>query len=147
MKKLTRLVYASRISPQIKPDLPAVVREVLRVSRANNRQVGVTGMLLTYAGFFVQALEGEDERVQATLHRVDGDPRHCEVKVLGSEFVTARAFGRWAMCANNLSAADDDILRVLQTRGAFDPYAMTAASALKLLRTIADIHSRQMEAA
>jgi hypothetical protein len=147
MNKLTRLVYASRISPQIRPDLPAVVREVLRVSRINNRKVGVTGMLLTYAGFFVQALEGEDERVQATLKRVDADPRHQDVRVLGSEFVTGRAFGRWAMCANNLSAADDDILRVLDTRGGFDPFAMTSASALKLLRTISEIQGRQMEPA
>ena len=58
MKTLTRLVYASRVSPDIMPNLPAVVQEVLRVSRANNRPAGVTGMLLTYDGFFVQALEG-----------------------------------------------------------------------------------------
>ena len=67
MKSLTRLVYASRINPAVMSDLAAAVQEVLRVSRVNNRQAGVTGMLLTHAGFFVQALEGEDERVQATL--------------------------------------------------------------------------------
>lgn len=147
MKKLTRLVYTSRIGQQIGPDLPTVVDDVLRVSRLNNRQAGVTGMLLTYAGFFVQALEGEDVAVQRTLQRVDADVRHCEVKVLGSEFVTTRAFGRWAMCANNLSAADDDILRVLGARGVFEPDVMSATSVLKLLRTIADIHGRQAQAA
>jgi hypothetical protein len=147
MKKLTRLIYASRISGEVRPYLPAVVRDVLQVSRTNNRRQGVTGMLLTYSGFFVQALEGEDIPVQATLKRVNGDPRHQGVKVLGAEFVSGRAFGRWAMCANNLSAADNDILGVLDNRGAFDPYGMTSASALKLLRAIADIHGRQAEAA
>ena len=147
MKTLTRLVYASRVSPDIMPNLPAVVQEVLRVSRANNRPAGVTGMLLTYDGFFVQALEGEDAHVRATLKRVGGDPRHQDVRVLGSEFVGTRAFGRWAMCANALSAADDDILRVLASRGTFDPYSLSAGSALKLLRTIAGIQVRQAEAA
>ena len=147
MKKLTRLVYASRIVDPIEGDLAASVTDILQVSRRNNRQAGVTGMLLTYAGFFVQALEGEDVRVQSTLDRVDADPRHCDVKVLGAEFSSSRAFGRWAMCANSLSAADDDILRVLGTRGGFEPYAMPASTALRLLRTIADIHGRQMATA
>ena len=147
MNKLTRLVYASRVSESIAADLPAVVSDVLAVSRRNNRQAGVTGMLLTHAGYFVQALEGDDIRVQATLDRVNADPRHCAVKVLGAEFPTARAFGKWAMCANNLSAADDDILRVLGGRGGFEPFAMSAGAALRLLKTIADIHGRQVEAA
>ena len=147
MIKLTRLVYASRISEQAKPDLPAVVSDVLRVSRRNNKQLGVTGMLLTYDGFFVQALEGGDAHVRATLKRVDADPRHANVKVLGAEFPASRAFGRWAMCANTLSVADDDILRVLDKRGAFDPYVMSAGAALRLLKTIAGIQDRQVEAA
>jgi hypothetical protein len=147
VKKLTRLVYASRIAGDAAVDLGPVVREVLRVSRANNARAGVTGMLLTYAGFFVQALEGEDNPVSDTLARVAHDPRHGEIKVLGREFATSRVFGRWAMCANDLSAADDDILKVLDTRGAFDPYAMAPANALRLLKTIADIHGRQRAAA
>ena len=85
--------------------------------------------------------------MQSTLKRVNADARHCEVKVLGAEFIASRAFGRWAMCANDLTAADDDILKVLDARGAFDPYTMPAASALRLLKTIADIHNRQTQPA
>ena len=147
MQKLTRLVYASRVSPEVKADLPAVVREILQVSRVNNKHAGITGMLLTFGGFFVQALEGEDAAVRATLKRVNLDPRHCDVRVLGSEFASTRVFGRWAMCANDLSAADDDILKVLDRRGTFEPFTMSPGAGLRLLRTIADIHGRQMEAA
>jgi hypothetical protein len=147
VKKLTRLVYASRIAGGAMSNLNPTVREVLRVSRANNARAGVTGMLLTYAGFFVQALEGEEDRVEQTLSRVSLDSRHAEIKVLGREFASHRAFGRWAMCANTLSVADADIIKVLDQRGAFDPYAMTSPNVLRLLKTIADIHGRQMEAA
>ena len=147
MLKLTRLVYVSRTSPSAMADLPATVADVLRSSRANNARANVSGMLLTFGGFFLQALEGPDERVRATLRRVTTDPRHNEVKVLGADFCSARAFGRWAMCANDLSAADDDILRVLDRRSEFAPYQMTTAAALKLLTSIAAIHARQIEAA
>ncbi len=147
MLKLTRLVYVSRVSRSAMADLPATVADVLRSSRANNAHAHVTGMLLTFGGFFVQALEGPDEGVRATLRRVAADPRHIEVKVLGADFCSTRAFGRWAMCANDLSAADDDILRVLDGRGEFAPYQMATAAALKLLTSIAAIHARQTETA
>ena len=102
-------------------------------------------MLLTFQGHFVQALEGHDDRVKAILARVARDDRHEDVKVLGTDFCAARAFGRWAMCANDLSKADDDILGVLDRRGEFAPYQMSAGAALKLLTTIASIHARQIE--
>ncbi len=147
MNKLTRLVYVSRVSDAAQLDLEATVREVLRVSRANNAKGGVTGMLLTHDGFFLQALEGTDAAVRATFGRVSGDDRHSGVKVLGTDFCTTRAFGRWAMCANDLSAADTDILRVLAGRGPFDPYRMAPLAAVRLLKSIADIHARQAQAA
>ncbi len=147
MNKLTRLVYVSRISDAAKPDLDATVRHVLRVSRVNNAKASVTGMLLTHAGFFLQALEGGDHAVRATLERVSRDDRHSAVKVLGTDFCATRAFGSWAMCANDLTAADTDILGVLTKRGAFEPYQMEAPAALRLLKSIADIHARQAQAA
>ena len=147
MNKLTRLVYVSRAVEAVRRDLQATVKTVLQTSRANNAQVGVTGMLLTHGGYFVQALEGADQAVQATFQRVSCDSRHHEVKVLGTDFPTSRAFARWAMCANDLTEADDHILRTLDSRGAFQPYQMPPAAALRLLRTIADIHTRRREAA
>ena len=147
MNKLTRLIYVSQVSAPASVDLAVTVRDILRVSRANNGRAGVTGMLLTFGGYFVQALEGPDDQVRRTLVRVSRDDRHAGVKVLGADFCGVRTFEGWAMCANDLSAADDDILRVLDRRGEFLPYDMTAGSALKLLTSIAAIHTRQKELA
>ena len=146
MIKLTRLVYVSRASAGAQRDLAQTVSEVLRVSRRNNAKAGVTGMLLTFRGHFIQALEGYSASVEATLARVAADDRHAEVKVLGADFCSSRTFGRWAMCANTLSATDENIVNVLDKRGAFDPYAMTSGAALKLLTSISSIHTRQLEA-
>ena len=147
MNKLTRLVYVSRISEAAAHDVAGTVRQVLRVSRANNAKAGVTGMLLTHDGVFLQALEGSDQAVRATLARVSLDDRHFAIKVLGFDFCSTRAFGRWAMCANELSLADAEILQLLAGREAFAPYEMTASTAVRLLRTIAAIHARQAQAA
>ena len=68
------------------------------------------------------------------------------MKVLGVDFCRSRAFAGWAMCANDLSAADNDILRVLDHKDDFLPYEFSAASALRLLSSIAAIQSRQREA-
>ena len=147
MNRLTRLIYVSRVAQATLPDLAAVLEQVLRVSRANNARVGVTGMLLTHAGFFLQALEGSDLAVRHTLERVSRDPRHSALQVLGTDFCTSRAFGRWAMCANDLSATDAQIIGVLGGRGPFRPYDLQASAALRLLKTIADIQGRQTQAA
>ena len=146
MIKLTRLIYVSRTSTAAERDLAQTVSDVLRVSRRNNAKAGVTGMLLTFRGHFIQALEGHHSSVEATLARVAGDERHTDVKVLGADFCTSRAFGRWAMCADTLSATDEDIVKVLDQRGAFQPYAMGSGVALKLLTSISAIHTRQLQA-
>ena len=147
MNKLTRLIYVSRVAEAARRDLNATVKAVLQASRLNNVKVGVTGMLLTHGGYFVQALEGADQAVHATFQRVSRDTRHHEVKLLGADFPNARVFERWAMCANTLSATDDDIVRVLDRKDDFRPYELNAASALKLLTSIAAIQARQKEAA
>ena len=145
MIKLTRTLYVSRATDPAGADLAATVQAVLRASRANNARAGVSGMLLTFEGFFLQALEGGDHSVKATLARVARDPRHTDLQVLGTDFCAQRAFGRWAMCANDLSAADDQILQVLDRRGGFQPYALSSGAALKLLRSIAAIQDRPDE--
>ena len=145
MNQFTRLVYVSKISSKAKLDLSATVQTVLRTSRRNNARASISGMLLTFDGHFLQVLEGRDDQVKETLARVGRDDRHDDIKVLGTDFCAVRAFGRWAMCANDLSKADDDILDVLDRRGGFLPYQMSGVAALKLLTTIAAIHSRQTQ--
>ncbi len=147
MNTLTRTLYVSRVSAPAALALASTVQDVLNASRVNNARASVTGMLLTFNGYFVQALEGADHAVRTTLARVALDPRHEDLHVLGTDFCSARAFGRWAMCANDLSCADDQILKVLDGRGRFEPYRMDPGAALKLLKSIAAIQARQKDLA
>jgi hypothetical protein len=81
------------------------VRDILRASRANNFRAGLTGLLL-YDGYrFLQALEGDHARVMAAYERIKTDPRHRALVLLSSRGIQVRAFGGWAMAAQQVDVA------------------------------------------
>ncbi len=144
---LKRLIYVSAQSPRTVADLDFTVGEIIMSSIRRNRETGLTGLLLTYQGFFIQVLEGAETAVGHTYGRILNDPRHCETAVISAERVTARGFSDWNMCARSLSASDAAILDVLDVREALDPRKLTPRSAMRLLTTIADIQRRTSLAA
>ena len=70
---------------------------LLTQARARNRAFGVTGMLLTESGWFLQALEGPELIVKNLMASIKRDPRHAHVRVLAEETVQRRRFPDWAM--------------------------------------------------
>lgn len=140
-RTLHRLVYCSRqrVAPEA---LDHEVSAIIQASIRNNRQVGVTGLLLVHQGWFVQALEGAAAAVMTTYGRITQDTRHAEPRVLDAGPVEARSFGDWNMCARGLSAADDAILATLEARDAFAPDAITGRAALRLLQAVRGIQDR-----
>lgn len=70
---------------------------ILAVSRANNIRDGLTGLLYADGRRFLQALEGEEEVLEAALHRIRADPRHRAVVILSERVIPSREFGEWAM--------------------------------------------------
>ncbi len=137
-KSLHRLVYASR--QRIAPcDLDDEIGAIVRASIRNNREVSVTGLLLAHFGHFVQALEGPTEAVLSTYGRISQDPRHEDSKILAAGPAASRLFADWNMCARRMTPADDAILNTLSQRDSFDPYALSAQSALKLLTAVRGI--------
>jgi len=78
--------------------------DLLMICRENNAKIGVTGMLLYRDGFFIQALEGERETVEALLEKISQDPRHTKVLVVHRAEINAeeRTFGAWSMGFNKV---------------------------------------------
>lgn len=142
---LHRLIYASRqcVTPAA---LRTEVAAILQASVRNNARDGVSGLLLTHDGWFVQALEGPPDAVMTTYGRILNDRRHEGSVVLSAGPAAHREFGDWAMCAHDLSATDAEILRVLGARGTFNPEALTASAALRLLTTLRSIQKRTQTA-
>lgn len=91
-----RVIYTSR---RVHPDSDADVYAILAAARRNNGMDGVTGLLWTDKGAFLQLLEGPPDSVDMTFDRISKDPRHADVVVLEESECAERAFGDWAMAS------------------------------------------------
>lgn len=111
---LKRIKYISRFShPMTAQDL----KEVERVSEANNRERGLTGVLLASAGLFFQVVEGPKESVEALWAALQRDTRHRDLLLLlGAEEGESltREFPGWHMRAVDLDAKEDARLEPLR---------------------------------
>jgi hypothetical protein len=63
----------------------------------NNAEDGITGALVYVDGFFLQILEGPQERVEGLMRRIDRDLRHGDVTILQAGEVESAAFTGWTM--------------------------------------------------
>jgi len=101
--EIYRMIYCSRNRIKGKDlEVSAEIQQILRTSRANNAEAGVTGALLYNAGNFAQTLEGPPGAVEEIFERIQQDFRHSDVTIIESGPATSRIFGNWAMamCGN-----------------------------------------------
>lgn len=127
---MLQLIYVSTIRPGTEVPL----EPILRVSRANNRRDGITGLLHANNRRFMQALEGEDALVEATYARIAADPRHFALVVLSRRSIETREFGDWSMAHDDGSDHDGIVARVCQlvenaapgVRGTFEGFVQVA---------------------
>jgi hypothetical protein len=91
-----RLIYRSKsLLPKV--DYHSELGAIFRVARVNNVAKGITGALLRYDDWFVQALEGLEPDIRKLFHKIEKDPRHNAVEVIDIGVAGERVFSRWAM--------------------------------------------------
>lgn len=115
---LYHLVYESQAHA---PFETAELTTLMQQSRAHNRQVHVTGLLLhTPEGRFLQILEGEKGDVRQLYYQnIQFDHRHYRCQVLGEGGCAARSFADWNMGIRVAQA--DDLHTLLQTSSRNSP--------------------------
>lgn len=126
---LVRLMYASRAA---KPLDGEELAQILRQSRANNARSGVTGLLCTSGGLFIQVLEGGRAAVNTLYNRLAADPRHTEVTLLAYDEISERRFAGWAMGQVNLGRLNPAVLLKYSESATLDPYSMSGAASAAL---------------
>jgi hypothetical protein len=142
VRQLYRLYYRSRQTPSIIPDLDVVVQDIVKSSIRNNKDDGLTGLLVTIQGYFVQTLEGPVDSVRHTYSRISSDRRHMDPHIIAQGPVEQRLFDDWKMCARTLAPSDEAILDVISARGNFNPASLTSQSVHELLTAVAKIQRR-----
>jgi hypothetical protein len=71
--------------------------QIVENSKMHNLEKGITGVLISAEGLFLQVLEGDKENVVETYRMIKRDPRHfgC-IKVL-EQYSDRRLFDKWSM--------------------------------------------------
>lgn len=93
---MEQLVYISTSrSPGYVPE--GHVRSILEVSRRNNLQNALTGLLIVGGRRFLQVLEGPSPALTETYDRISVDTRHFAIVQLTRSSVNERSFPEWAM--------------------------------------------------
>ena len=110
--RLKRIKYISRFAPSLSDaDLDAIVSE----SQRNNEALGLSGVLVTSAGLFMQVLEGPPEAVEPVYDAIVRDPRHSHILLLSvEENIEARMFPNWFMRRLQLDEGTDERLEPLR---------------------------------
>lgn len=82
--------------------------ELLKVARANNARLGITGTLLYSDGNFVQLIEGPDDAVDALYARISRDPRHTALLKALDGPITERRFAKWPLAFDRIGDANPE---------------------------------------
>jgi Sensors of blue-light using FAD len=92
--QLVQLVYRSRSLIE-GDDYDKLMRTCLR----NNPTRGITGVLISHSGWFLQVLEGSAIHINTLLKSIENDPRHTDFLLLRLHAVEARDFSDWSMAS------------------------------------------------
>ena len=130
---LVRLMYASRATDSVDQE---VLSAILKKSKANNPDLGVTGVLCFSGGIFLQVLEGGRSPVSALYNRIANDPRHRDVVLLSYEEIGERSFASWSMGQVNLNRLNPGLLLKYSERPELDPYAVSGEVSLALFNEL-----------
>ena len=83
--------------------------EMLTRSRANNKRFAITGMLLYYAGQFLQLLEGDETAVRERYGIIARDERHTRVSLVLTGPSSTRDFPDWRMGFRDLDQSETPV--------------------------------------
>jgi len=141
-----RLIYASRATAACAADMDGVLSDILAEAVPRNRARGVTGLIITHAGWIVQGLEGPTDAVRATYGAIAADDRHLDIVVRLDGPVVEPLFPRWSLCARSLSSADAALVTDLAAGGPFDPADASPHTLVRLLSIISKAHDHRFDA-
>jgi hypothetical protein len=139
---LVRLIYASRFSKGIGPN---DIQDILSISRKNNEEKGITGVLCYDPDFFLQCLEGERAEVNTLYGHIVRDQRHKDVDLLEYSDIEEPLFKNWSMAYVRIDELTEPILAKYGTNSKFDPYELSAHQVLSFIKEIAEERQAYLE--
>lgn len=144
---VTQLIYSSRNQSVDEGSAwQEMLRSILAVSQRNNLRDGLTGFLIFDHVHFFQILEGESDRVRAAYSRIQKDPRHAEVTLIGEREIRARSFPQWSMASAVRSSDQQEIFVRHGVPDSLDPATIVAPTILALAMDLQDFQLSHAQA-
>lgn len=91
------MIQVSYVSRTTEPMSNEQLLALLMQCQSNNRERGVTGMLLYGNGTFLQSIEGDDAVIDDLVEHIWKDPRHADIQMLHRRAITQRQYADWTM--------------------------------------------------
>jgi Sensors of blue-light using FAD len=127
---LIRLIYASTATEGVEIN---EFKRILATAQSKNVSHDLTGMLAFNSKVFLQALEGDRDKVNQLYTNLMHDKRHTRVSVLAFQEIEERLWASWAMGYAAPSSDNRALFLKYSVHGTFNPYALTAKAAEKML--------------
>lgn len=132
--KLVRLIYVSIMTETCDTE---ALEQILKVSRRNNAEKDVTGILCYDPAMFLQCLEGPRNVVNELYTSIARDTRHKNVTLLEYAEVSERLFGNWSMAFVSMHTVDPATVTRFSQNGKFNAFMFSGAEAGNFLMEIA----------
>jgi len=134
-----RLLYVSKFRAKhyFKSELYKILTEALKFNEENK----IYGALYYGNGYFIQCLEGKEDKVKDLFHKkILKDPRHENCEILSIENIDTYLFANWYMKYANI---DQNIINFFSNNhnDIFNPYFLNTSTIppfIKLLSQHAD---------
>jgi hypothetical protein len=91
---LFELTYLSKVNISA-DDIDEELRRIENTASVLNRSREISGLLIYRNGHFMQRIEGEKHYIDKLYSSVARDPRHGNITVLSSDYITERLFRDW----------------------------------------------------
>jgi hypothetical protein len=117
------LLYVSRATQEISQSL---MGQILDSALRRNPMDRITGFLTARDSYFLQLIEGPEDKVRALFEKIKKDFRHSHVRILGESYSEQRIFPDWSMgCVpiEKVASSSEDLLEVFvlaSENGKFD---------------------------
>lgn len=132
---MKQLIYASNVSPNFRPE---DVESILFKSRKNNKRLGISGILFYTPMYFLQCLEGEDQRVDSLYKKIAVDQRHTSIVPIRDVEIAERSFAEREMTYVPKTLLNDQIHHAYFGNDDFDPYILSHEDCLNFLVELND---------
>jgi hypothetical protein len=94
------MISITYVSSAVRQFRESTLLDLVDECQANNKRLGVTGVLVYSDGNFMQVIEGPDLVVHALYDRINRDDRHRDITTVVIQTLESREFEGWSMAYN-----------------------------------------------